>query len=174
MKNHESDAVRIRRANLRDLDALVRLDLALIRYDRTFDPTLSRQWSRTADGTRFLRSRLRGRHGGVWLAESRGTPVGYLVGTLEPAESYRRPCTLGEIECLFVHEKFRGRGIGARLLAAFESWARRAGARRLRVVVSASNQSALVFYEREGFQPYDAVLEKPLRPSEGGGAVRRP
>ena len=65
----------------------------------------------------------------------------------------------------------RGHGVGDRLVAAVEAWARRAGARALRLGVLPGNDTAIALYRRHGFvlgtQRGDGVgrelvMEKPL------------
>ena len=57
------------------------------------------------------------------------------------------------ITALVVASAARGRGIGRRLLAAAEEWARRAGSSRLVVTSAEHRAEAHAFYERAGF-PY--------------------
>ncbi len=56
-----------------------------------------------------------------------------------------------EIAGLVVGGEFRGRGIGAALLAAAESWAREKGCRVIRVRSNVVRGRAHDFYRREGY-----------------------
>jgi GNAT superfamily N-acetyltransferase len=62
---------------------------------------------------------------------------------------YSRPTV--EISGLVVDEDRRGQGIGKRLMAEAEAWARAAGHTRLRLRVNMTRKDALSFYERLGF-----------------------
>ncbi len=57
-----------------------------------------------------------------------------------------------QIRGLIVAETHRGRGIGARLVAAAEEWARARNAPRMRVVSNVIRERTHVFYERNGYR----------------------
>jgi len=53
---------------------------------------------------------------------------------------------------LRVDSEFRRRGLGARLLASAESWARSGGCRELKVETQNINVAACRFYEKQAFE----------------------
>lgn len=59
--------------------------------------------------------------------------------------------TFAEITGLVVAEALRGRGIGARLVDAAESWARERGVARIRVRSNSVRAETHRFYERRGY-----------------------
>jgi ribosomal protein S18 acetylase RimI-like enzyme len=61
-----------------------------------------------------------------------------------------------------VAEGHRRRGVGRRLLAAFEAAMRGRGCRQLRICSKATNHAALAAYAAAGFQPYEVILWKAL------------
>lgn len=69
-----------------------------------------------------------------------------------------------EITSLVVDEAARSNGLGARLLAAAEGWAKTAGLPFLRVRSNVIRERAHAFYARHGYaeKKRQAVLEKPL------------
>jgi GNAT superfamily N-acetyltransferase len=69
---------------------------------------------------------------------------------------------LADLESIFVAREHRSGGVGARLVAAFEAWAREAGADALTVSAYASNQRALRFYAAEGFVDHSVQLLRRL------------
>ncbi|MCB1036187.1 MAG: GNAT family N-acetyltransferase [Acidobacteria bacterium] len=79
--------------------------------------------------------------------------------------------SFAEIGGLVVHEGFRSQGIGARLVAAVEGWARERGIATLRVRSRTTRPRAHAFYEGLGFAATkdQRVLDKPLEPPLGGG-----
>ncbi len=112
----------------------------------------------------------------LWLAEVEpaAAPVGYLHLSPPDLPIVTRPGDL-EIKRIYALSRWRGRGIGARLLAEAERYARAAGAERLLLGVYKGNALALGFYDRVGFTRAgerlfdvggavyeDWVLEKPL------------
>jgi ribosomal protein S18 acetylase RimI-like enzyme len=58
-----------------------------------------------------------------------------------------------EVISMWVAPAARGRGVGDRLLAEVERWARERGARTLRLAVAAGNRPAVALYLRHGFRP---------------------
>lgn len=65
---------------------------------------------------------------------------------------------------LFVRDRYRGRGIGGRLLDAAQAHARAQGARWLRIGALAANGGARRLYLARGFSEFFVELEKDLEP----------
>lgn len=88
----------------------------------------------------------------LWLAEcSPGkAPVGYMV--IAPPQLPLRD-TRGDLELkrIYLLGRFRGGGLGKRLVTAAIEHAATTGARRLLLGVYARNEQAIGFYERIGF-----------------------
>lgn len=156
----------IREGRLSDLEALIRLEVNLTAFDRAFDSTLSLEWPQSEAGREFYVARLSNNDGITLLAEDGGHLVGYLIGCLDRTAEYSQPEMIGEIECLFVEPAYRRAGVGGQLIQRFEQWARRAGARRIRVTVSAANRGAIRFYRRCGFRFFDVLFDKLIVTSE--------
>jgi ribosomal protein S18 acetylase RimI-like enzyme len=66
----------------------------------------------------------------------------------------------GEMESIFIEEKYRSKGIGTRLVSSAVSWMDSQGAVRKRVAVADGNEEAWSFYERFGFFPRMTLLEQ--------------
>jgi ribosomal protein S18 acetylase RimI-like enzyme len=94
------------------------------------------------------------------LAERDGEPIGYAVVSL----STELPATwdvgdkVAEIETLSVLGSERGGGVGRALTDAAAGVAREQGAETVFVGVAHSNEGALRFYERAGFEPFYVLL----------------
>ena len=152
--------VTIRCAFNTDLEAVLQLDQELIRHDLRFDPTLDPDWSFSEEGMAWFRERIAGKDGIVVVAVCEGDLVGYLCGGRCEAESYRRTRPMGEVDCMFLREEFRGRGVGEKMIERFREWCAENGIGRIRVVACAGSAHAIRFYRRMGFEPYDLVLER--------------
>jgi GNAT superfamily N-acetyltransferase len=67
------------------------------------------------------------------------------------------------LDYLAVQAKYRGRGMGGRLLDAVEQWARENGAELISTDTNLrSNFGAIEFYERHGFEKQAVILRKAL------------
>ena len=87
------------------------------------------------------------------LDEDSGRNVGYVVSSVNEAKT-------GEIESMFVDEKFRGLGIGEALVKRALAWMDKKGAESKIVEVAAGNEQAFSFYRRFGFVPRETVLKQ--------------
>ena len=67
-----------------------------------------------------------------------------------------------QVEGVRTASDLRGRGIGARLMAAVEDEARRRGAARLQLTSNRRRRDAHRFYERLGYQPSHVGMKKYL------------
>ncbi len=98
---------------------------------------------------------------GLLVAESNGRVEGWIQVSMPRIFETPRQA---EIAGLIVDETARGAGIGRRLVAAAEDWARARGCRAIRVRSNVVRERAHAFYEREGFVGLKTqrVFEKPL------------
>ena len=94
------------------------------------------------------------------IAERDGEPIGYTVVSV----SEELPATwdvgdrIAEIETLSVLPTERGTGVGRALTDAAIEVARETGVEAVFVGVAHSNEGAIRFYEREGFEPFYALM----------------
>ncbi|MDF9392670.1 MULTISPECIES: GNAT family N-acetyltransferase [Methylococcus] len=148
-------AIMIRPAEMRDVEAMVELlgVLFSIEADFTFDPDRQR---------RGLALLIRNDADRVLVAECEGRVIGMCsVQTLiSTAEGGR----VGLVEDMVVAQEVRGKGIGQRLLGEIERWAADSGLTRLQLLADRTNEPALAFYDRQGWQRTALVgLRKTLR-----------
>jgi ribosomal protein S18 acetylase RimI-like enzyme len=66
----------------------------------------------------------------------------------------------GELDSMFVEERFRGRGIGSELIRRALAWLGSMGASSKVVTVAHANEEALAFYKRFGFHPRTILLQQ--------------
>jgi GNAT superfamily N-acetyltransferase len=84
---------------------------------------------------------------------SHGTDVGYCISSVS-AEG------CGEVDSMFVEERFRGCGVGSELLRRALAWLDSVGASSKVVTVAHGNAGALALYQRFGFQPRTILLRQ--------------
>ncbi|MGL4495129.1 MAG: GNAT family N-acetyltransferase [Beijerinckiaceae bacterium] len=144
-----TDALMIRAAQMRDLDALMRLEHAAFASDR-----MSR---------RAMRHAIASAAQCVLVAHSGDPLAGAVIA------GFRKGSTVARISSLAVDAAYGGRGIGRALIQAIEHHARRLGATRMRLEVRADNEGAARLYDRAGytrFGRYDDYYE------DGAAALR--
>ena len=104
----------------------------------------------TADQIARRFARIEGRADqAVFVAEDGGAPIAWLHVAAHP---YLESDATAEILGLIVCEGRRSAGVGAALVAAAETWARRAGCTALRLRSRITRDRAHTFYERIGFR----------------------
>ncbi|MBJ7356787.1 helix-turn-helix domain-containing GNAT family N-acetyltransferase [Nocardioides sp.] len=92
---------------------------------------------------------------------------------------------VGEIKRMWVHDEWRGAGLGSRLLRHLEATARDLGHRTVRLDTNRTLTEAIAMYDRAGYRPIERYNDNPYAQAffekaldcevpEGGDKVRRP
>lgn len=134
----------IRAAEPGDIAAMTGLLGALFAIEKDFTPNREKQ-------ERGLALLLDGSpHRAALVADHGGSVVGMVTGQILVSTAEGGLTAL--VEDLVVAPAFRGRGVGSRLLAGINGWARAAGAVRLQLLADRDNGPALDFYGRAGWR----------------------
>ena len=83
------------------------------------------------------------------VVEKGGMLVGYITLIFGRFRKFRGNAYIASVS---VSERYRGKGVGTRLLAKAEEYARKRGARRLELEVFSKNKGAYELYERLGWE----------------------
>jgi ribosomal protein S18 acetylase RimI-like enzyme len=151
-------SVRVRAATEVDLEAIVELSSMLFHEDGgQRDPWMKVDWPKQ-EGAEYYLGHIRGEDSACLLAEAGVSAVGFLTGYLREWSSLR-PVELAELASMFVLPAYRGRGIGQVLVDEFVAWCRDRGVERISVTAFSTNDGALRFYRRLGFEPRQVTLE---------------
>lgn len=141
----------IRRAESSDVADLARL-LTQLGYPAT-DAEMDARWEAIASRPDF-----------ATLLAVEGQEIRGMIG-LSTAPSYTHNERVGRIVVLVVDEEKRGRGVGAELVAAAETYFREQGIRRMRLTTRTERADAHRFYERLGFGRTGLRFEKTIEAS---------
>jgi len=146
----ESNDIKIRRANIGDAPQLAKLS-GQLGYPAT----------PAEISTRFRRIKPLSQHAIFVAHSSEKGVVGWLHVSRQP---FLEAEIRAEVNGLIIAEGARSLGVGARLLAAAEDWARKHGCKSMSVRSNVIRERAHKFYERNGFEHYKTQksFRKPL------------
>lgn len=155
--------IQIRPGKIEDLEQIQKLDqLLFIKEQKEYDSLYNIDWPLSKEGEEYFRKRLTEDGRKVFVAEIDNKIIGYLTSSSRIDNNYQNNLKIAEIENVMVLEEYRSQGIGAKLLAAFEEWAKLIGAKRLLVLASSPNERGIDFYEKQGFDIFEVGLKKEL------------
>src|SRR5271166_6297197 len=148
--------VRIRPAGPADIDAVVRLGMATIRFDAHFGTVIERPWS--AEALRRDASALLAEPGAwTWLAEDDGHAVAMLYAEPPAAASWIAPMTgvspVAYLELMYVEPDDRGQGVGPALAGQLHREADAAGVAVTLLHYEQVNPLSGPFWGRQGYRP---------------------
>jgi GNAT superfamily N-acetyltransferase len=159
--------VRIRRAGLRDLDAVVRLGLEVVHYDAHFGGVVVRPDSDEAM-RRECAGRLAGPEPWIWLAELDGQPVGLLCAKRPEESDWIAPMVrldpVAYLDLMSVLPSRRGTGIGAALVDRFHREVEASGVAVTLLHYAQLNPLSAPFWSRRGYRPLWSSWE--VRPAD--------
>jgi len=151
----------IRKATVEDLPAVQKLGTELMLSEIQFDLYLDKDWYANKYGAAYLLKEIKGRNHICFVAEAGDQLVGYASCKVLPKDT-SRPMKRAELDNLVVSEKYRGHGVGHKLVAAFKQWAKTKQATKVKVIVNAHNAPGIHFYENNGFKDHHLVMEADL------------
>lgn len=137
----DSNSVKIRHASIDDVD---HVSILLDKYRQFYGEP-----SRPDESRRFLMDRMCLGETQTIIAQISHVTVGFTQ--LFPSFSSVTLQRLWILNDLYVDEKFRGRGVGRRLLSAAADFGRRSGAKQLFIEGAVANTRARGLYEKFGF-----------------------
>ncbi len=158
------DGWEIRPVGRGDIADLKRLFLKLHLYNGSLDPrfALADDWERHFDA--MMERALAGEGRLALLARDRvtGRPVGFALAALQDGGPLWKHRDGVEVEALYVERAWRGTGLAEALLAAALSWAEDLGQPVVQLYVTAGNERAIRFYERQGFRAVQGIMRRAL------------
>lgn len=149
-------AIRVRSGTTEDIESLVELLGELFAIEADFTPNAERQ----RQGLTLMLSAPEERI--VRVAEDGDRIVGMVTGQILVSTAEGGLAAL--VEDLVVARSHRGTGVGARLLADLEGWARPLGAKRLQLLADKDNGPAQAFYAKAGWTRTNLICFRKTQP----------
>ena len=149
--------MKIRKASLKDLEEIKKLNQELFYHDLNFDNTLDVKWP--DKNKNYYKKRITNKDSLALVVESEKKIIGYLFGAITDAQNYRTIKKIAELENMLILQEHRGKGIGKRLIKEFIGWAKSKKRKRIKVIASAQNQQAIAVYKNSGFSECAMILE---------------
>lgn len=149
-------------ATISDLKTLQQLGYELLKYEHDrWDPTLDLDWPFSEAGEAMYRKSISDRY--TILAYLDNEPVGYLIGTIQtPPPGSVRAIITAQLNNIYVRESARHSGVGHSLADSFRKYCKEHQVANINVTVNAANQSAITFYQHEGFLPSRLILQQDI------------
>ncbi|MFB6245382.1 MAG: N-acetyltransferase family protein [Candidatus Nanohaloarchaea archaeon] len=158
MMNYE-----LRIAEPDDLEIIKDLSVKLSEKEaEEFDSTIDPEWNNTDEAEEYFQQRINENSGFAFVVEDNQEVVGYAVGGIRDAESYREDLRIAELETMYVEPDYRREGIRTEFVNEFQRWAEEKDADRMRVEVTSQNEKGISFYENQGLEDYARIMEKDL------------
>ncbi|KMJ46556.1 acetyltransferase [Xenorhabdus khoisanae] len=148
----------IRTASMQDVEAILSL------YNVLFDEMAALQPDRlkaTEQDRDFIVSNMDNGKFHLLVAEDEnGSINGFAIAQEQKTPSFNClvPRTYGHIFDLVVSRNVRSLGVGRKLLAEMQKWAKENGYSHLELSVLSQNIDAIRFYEREGYQEVNRTM----------------
>ena len=103
------------------------------------------------DGSLLAKTKDGKLHIQLVYVSNKNNPIGFCITSL----SGKR---IGEVETLFVLDKYQGNNIGTKLLQRSLQWMEKNNASEQKLIVAAGNEQVFSFYQKFGFSPGCTVL----------------
>jgi diamine N-acetyltransferase len=87
--------------------------------------------------------------------DTKNNIIGYCISTIDKIDN-----SIGEVDSLFVEEKYRKHGIGKELINNALKWFDSKNALNQKLLVGAGNEKVIKYYEQFDFYPLHIVLQK--------------
>jgi GNAT superfamily N-acetyltransferase len=159
-----AEAIHVREASVRDLDAVMELRLALLR-EHPEHPIYGRLRSDVADRARELFSaQLRSQTETILLAERHGIVAGILRCVESTGSPLLDPARYAYVSSVYVRPEERRHGVLRALMRAADGWSRTRGLEQMRLHNVAGSPSAEGAWSALGFDVVEQVRVRSVPP----------
>ena len=148
------DQLIIRKATLKDLSTLLRLEQGVINAERPFDGTLRDDLIHYYD----IEEMIAASSVEIVVAELDKEIIGSGYARIENAKPYLKHQNHAYLGFMYVKPEYRRRGVNEKILEALKQWSIAKKLTEMRLDVYVENLQAQKAYEKAGFTPYMQVM----------------
>jgi len=152
--------MRIRRAEISDLEGITRLWLEMMNFHINKDDNYRIKRDAMDIYRNYAKETILDPEKRVFVYEDKKEILGYIfveIGCLPPVYEVNKIASVTELS---VTQERRRNGIGRLLLHFAERWAKDQGVSRIECIVSANNEASQSFWKKNGFLGYNIVCFK--------------
>lgn len=150
----------IREANPADIPLLVLFGQKLTKMHLDFDPeyyTFDEKEFPSAFAN-WIRSQIDLPSSIVVVAKENDEIVGFLSGFVKYLFPWFNIKKVGHVSFMFIDEKYRGKGVGTKMVDAAKRWFKNEGLYYIELYVNENNKNGLSFWKNMGFKDFQKFL----------------
>lgn len=148
------EQIKIRKAAPDDLEQLLRFEQHLIKFERTFDPTVKPDPITYYD----LKMMLTAPHIEVAVAEINNKIIASGYARIDKSKPFLKHENHAYLGFMYVLPEHRGKGINKQIIDHLKNWAASQNIKEFRLEVYYDNDSAIKAYEKVGFSRYSLEM----------------
>lgn len=148
-----------------DLEFVSRFIAGLQDHERELVPALKPGVDVAQPYFEYMRNSVREKNGVVLVARADGVAIGFVCAWVEPGNDMLvsdEQRGYAYVSDLYVQEEWRRSGVAGQLMQAMEKELKAKGCRRIELYAKANNESAVSFYRRSGYLPYEILFAKSI------------
>jgi ribosomal protein S18 acetylase RimI-like enzyme len=148
------EEIKIRKAAPADLEQLLIFEQDLIKFERSFDPSIKPDPVNYYD----LKAMLTGSHIEVAVAEINNKIIASGYARIDKSKPFLKHENHAYLGFMYVLPEHRGKGINKQIIDHLKNWAASQNVNEFRLEVYYDNDSAIKAYEKIGFSRYSLEM----------------
>ena len=140
--------LKIRQANLNDIEILLEFEQRLVDYERNLTSHIKEGHINYYN----IESLIKRSDATVLVAENNGEIIGSGYALIKSNKTYKTPEKYVYLGFMYVKEKYRGEGVNKRIINQLIEWGKNNGYYIFKLDVYSKNSSAINAYEKAGFK----------------------
>lgn len=154
--------MKIRKATIKDFEQIKKNRAEFYLGETEIDELSDPDWVKFGMGIATAKA-LRSKNHVFFVAEDKGSIVGYCSGQIEKTPTWIKHKKRGHLYNLFLKKKYRGKGTGKKLIISVINWFKKNKISWIMVLAYSKNKKAQSIYKKMGFSEYIINFNKILK-----------